>query len=136
MKLLSQPLKRVILCLLCVNIIASCSQGRLPGAPHAGHQTPGKQSGLASYYADKYQNRATANGELFDQSAMTAAHRSLPFGTRVRVINIKNGRYVIVRINDRGPFVKGRIIDLSKSAFASIANTRTGVIPVIIEIMR
>jgi len=136
MKLLSQPLKLAILCLLSVSIIAGCSQGRIAETNHAGHQTLSKQRGLASYYADKYQYRATASGELFDQSAMTAAHRSLPFGTRVKVINIKNGKYAIVRINDRGPFVQGRIIDLSKSAFASIANIRSGVIPVIIEIMR
>ena len=80
--------------------------------------------------------RQTANGELFDQYKKTAAHKTLPFGTIVKVINIRNGRSVIVRINDRGPFVRGRIIDLSKSAFSAIGNTRMGVIGVIVEVVR
>jgi rare lipoprotein A len=88
------------------------------------------QTGKASYYADKYQSRATASGELFDQSAKTAAHKTLPFGTYVRVTNLNNGKSIMVKINDRGPYVRGRIIDLSRSAFSAIANTREGVINV------
>jgi rare lipoprotein A len=97
----------------------------------AGYQ----ESGKASYYAMKYQNRKTASGERFDQWSNTAAHKKLPFGTRVRVTNIKNGKSVVVRINDRGPFVKGRIIDLSRSAFSSIGDLKSGVIKVRIEVI-
>ena len=72
--------------------------------------------GSASYYAAKFDGRRTASGERFDNAAMTAAHRTLPFGTLVRVTNLANGRSVIVRINDRGPFTAGRMIDLSRAA--------------------
>ena len=90
-------------------------------------------SGTASYYGAKFQGRRTASGEKFDMHAMTAAHRTLPFGTKVRVINTRNGESVVVRINDRGPFVRGLIIDLSKAAFERIASTRAGVIRVRLE---
>ncbi len=72
-----------------------------------------EQTGVASYY---WQGRGTASGERFNPDAMTAAHRSLPFNTKVEVTNLRNGRSVIVRINDRGPFIRGRIIDVSKAA--------------------
>jgi rare lipoprotein A len=75
------------------------------------------QSGAASWYGS---GRQTANGERFNPNGMTAAHRSLPFGTRVRVENKRNGRSVVVRINDRGPFVRGRIIDLAKGPARAI----------------
>jgi len=93
------------------------------------------QTGKASFYAMKYQYRKTASGETFNQLAKTAAHKKLPFGTRVKVTNTKNGRSIVVKINDRGPFVKGRIIDLSKSAFKKIGNTKLGVINVKIEVI-
>lgn len=94
------------------------------------------QYGQASYYAMKFHNRKTASGETFDQYAHTAAHKKLPFGTKVKVTNTQNRKSVIVRINDRGPFVKGRIIDLSRSAFERIGNLKSGVIPVKIEVIR
>lgn len=87
-------------------------------------------SGKASFYGSQHHNKQTASGERFDQGALTAAHRSLPFGTKVRVINTRNGKSVVVRINDRGPFVRSRIIDLSKAAFERIGSTRSGVIRV------
>ncbi|HMN38036.1 MAG TPA: septal ring lytic transglycosylase RlpA family protein [Hyphomicrobium sp.] len=80
----------------------------------------GGQSGIASWYGGKFHGRKTASGERYNQNALTAAHRSLPFGTRVRVTNTTNGNAVIVRINDRGPFVGGRVIDLSRAAANSI----------------
>jgi rare lipoprotein A len=83
----------------------------------------------------KFQSRKTASGEIFDQSAYTAAHKSLPFGTIVKVTNVRNDKSVIVRINDRGPFVRGRIIDLSRSAFSKIGNTSEGVIDVKLEVV-
>jgi len=93
------------------------------------------ESGKASFYASRYQNRKTASGERFNQDARTAAHRKLPFGTQVRVTNVTNGKSVVVRINDRGPFVKGRIIDLSRSAFKQIGDTDLGLISVKIEVI-
>ncbi|MDH4319233.1 MAG: septal ring lytic transglycosylase RlpA family protein [Desulfobulbaceae bacterium] len=85
------------------------------------------EKGKASYYAMKYQFSKTASGERFNNWGYTAAHRTLAFGTKVRVINRKNRKYVDVRINDRGPFVKGRIIDLSRAAFAKIGDIKRGV---------
>lgn len=74
------------------------------------------QRGVASYYCCYFHGRTTANGERFNQNAMTAAHKYLPFGSRVRVTNLRSGRSIVVRINDRGPYVGGRIIDLSRGA--------------------
>ncbi|MEO6681940.1 MAG: septal ring lytic transglycosylase RlpA family protein [Ginsengibacter sp.] len=91
------------------------------------------ETGKASYYADKFNGRRTANGEIFRQRKMTAASKTLPFGTIVRVKNLSNGKTVKVRINDRGPFVEGRIIDLSKKAARKIDMIRAGVQPVQIK---
>ena len=88
------------------------------------------ESGKASYYADKFYGRKTANGEVFKQRKKTAAHKTLPFGTKVTVTNLTNGRSVKVRINDRGPFVKGRMIDLSKKAAKKIDMVNAGVVNV------
>jgi rare lipoprotein A len=82
--------------------------------------------GIASYYGPGFHGRTTANGERFDSQAMTFAHRSLPFGTKVKVTNQDNGRSIIVRGNDRGPFYGNRIIDLSEGAFARIASRGQG----------
>jgi rare lipoprotein A len=84
------------------------------------------QAELAAYYGQEFAGRRTASGEKFNPSAMTAAHRTLPFGTRIRVTNSRNGRSIIVRINDRGPFVKGRAIDLSSGAARAIGMASTG----------
>jgi rare lipoprotein A len=78
------------------------------------------QQGHASWYGPGFHGRRTANGEIFNTNALTAAHRTLPFGTRVRVVNEKTGRSVIVRINDRGPFIGGRVIDLARGAAQQI----------------
>ena len=85
------------------------------------------ETGKASYYADKFNGRRTANGEIFRQRKKTAASKTLPFGTKVKVKNLSNGKTVKVRINDRGPFVAGRIIDLSKKAAKKIGMIRAGV---------
>ncbi len=79
-----------------------------------------KKMGMASYYGKKFQSRKTASGEIFNNNSMTAAHRTLPFGTHVLVTNVNNGKSVKVKINDRGPFIKKRIIDLTKTAFAKL----------------
>jgi rare lipoprotein A len=91
--------------------------------------------GIASWYGPGFHGRQTANGERFNQNEMTAAHRSLPFGTKVRVTNSNNGRSVIVRINDRGPYVGNRLIDLSAAAAQAIGLQSSGVGPVNIEIL-
>lgn len=85
------------------------------------------QTGKASYYSNKFNGRRTANGEKFRNSKRTAAHQTLPFGTKVKVINLRNGKSVKVRINDRGPFVAGRIIDLSRKAARRIDMVNEGV---------
>jgi len=95
-----------------------------------------KERGTASYYAKRFHNRKTASGERFNNRAMTAAHRTLPFGTEVIVKNINNNRSVKVRINDRGPFVKGRVIDLSRAAFSQIASLEEGLANVEIRIVK
>lgn len=86
--------------------------------------------GYGTYYGPQYHGRRTASGEVFDQYAMTAAHRTLPFGTRVRVTNRANGKSVIVRINDRGPFVAGVVIDLSFGAAQRIGLLSKGLVRV------
>ncbi len=87
--------------------------GRPPSVPPSAVQG---EEGIASWYGPGFNGKRTSNGEIYNMYAMTAAHRTLPFGTRVRVLDLENGRSVVVRINDRGPFVAGRIIDLSKAA--------------------
>lgn len=95
----------------------------------------GGQRGMATFYGDE-QGGKTASGEPFNKHGLTAAHRSLPFGTRVRVTNTKNGRSVIVRINDRGPYGnRGRIIDLSEAAARRLDMIDAGVVPVIVEVV-
>jgi rare lipoprotein A len=95
--------------------------------PSSSGKYDGTETGYASYYADKFEGRKTANGETFHQSKLTAAHKKLPFGTQVLVTNLANGRSVQVRINDRGPFVSGRIIDLTKTAANEIDMLGAGV---------
>jgi len=93
-------------------------------------------SGIASYYGRRFHGRRTANGERFNMRAMTAAHRTLPFGTRVRVTNPSNGRAVTVRINDRGPFIRGRSIDLSRAAAEKLGMISRGHARVKLEVVR
>jgi peptidoglycan lytic transglycosylase len=92
--------------------------------------TPKTMTGRASWYGEPHHGRLTASGEPFDMNALTAAHRSLPFGTRLRVVNLKNDRVVEVRINDRGPSTSGRVLDLSYAAARALGAVGTGVIPV------
>jgi rare lipoprotein A len=128
--------KIYILLFIVLTTLSACSQTPQNSKPNIKHSIANYESGKASYYADKYQGRQTANGERFNQNARTAAHKTLAFGTWVKVTNKRNSRSVVVRINDRGPFVKGRIIDLSKSAFSAIANRRLGVVEVVVEILQ
>ncbi len=94
------------------------------------------QRGKASYYDDSFAGKRTASGEIYNPKKLTAAHRTLPFGTRVRVINLFNDKSVIVRINDRGPFIKSRIIDLSRAAAERLDMIENGVVEVFIEVIQ
>lgn len=91
--------------------------------------------GIASFYSDALQGRPTASGEPYDAGRLTGAHKTLPLGTRVRVTNVANGRTVVVRINDRGPFVSGRVIDLSRAAADRLGMTEDGLARVELEIL-
>lgn len=114
-------------------LLAACSSQ--PDAGRGGNWQGYAETGLASYYADRYHNKRTASGERYQTNLNTAAHMTLPFGSMVRVTNLANGRSVVVKVNDRGAFKRGRIIDLSRSAFSAIGNTRAGLIKVKIEVM-
>ena len=93
------------------------------------------QVGLATWYGTSFAGKKTASGERFDMNAMTAAHKTLRMQTRVRVVNLKNGRSVVVRINDRGPYARGRIIDVSQAAARALGMIEAGVVPVRVEVL-
>ena len=119
----------IVACAMILICLSACSH-------RADVAIPGKyQTGQASWYGEKFNNTRTASGEKFDMNKLTAAHPTLPFNTIVRVENLNNGRTVKVRINDRGPFIKGRIIDLSRKAAEKLDMIREGVAPVRIEIL-
>ena len=105
--------KQILFSLLVISLLSSC-----------GYTT---RKGLASYYADSYEGKTTANGEIYRQGKITAAHKTLPFGTKVEVTNLSNNKSVVVRINDRGPYIRGRIIDLTKAAAKEIDMVGAGV---------
>lgn len=104
-------------------------------APLATPPAENVQTGVASWYGPNFQGKLTSNKEIYDMNDLTAAHKSLPFGTYVMVTNLANGKSVTVRINDRGPFVKGRIIDLSYAAATAVDMIGTGTAPVRLEIL-
>lgn len=115
--------------LTCLTLLSGCaSQGQGQLDPQ-GYRAEGQ----ASYYGARHHGNKTASGERFDQHALTAAHRSLPFGSRVQVTNLRNDKRVVVRINDRGPYAKKRIIDLSQKAAEQLDMLRDGVVPVRVE---
>ena len=147
-------IQRCILFMCCVMLVSACASKRTPTAKppesrqkayqrpytvlgqryeplqtHAGFV----QSGIASWYGDDFHGKKTSNGETYDMYAMTAAHKTLPLGVFVKVTNAANGSEAIVRVNDRGPFVKGRIIDLSYSAARALGVDIAGTAPVRIE---
>lgn len=109
----------------CICMIAASANGA---------SLPSPQEGLASVYGRQFNGQTTASGERYDSRALTAAHRTLPLGTQIRVTNLENGKSVRVRINDRGPHVRGRIVDLSSSAAAALGFS-TGVARVRVEIL-
>jgi rare lipoprotein A len=93
------------------------------------------QEGLVSWYGEQFHARPTASGQLFDSNAMTMAHPTLPFGTKVKVTNLRNGRSVVLTVNDRGPFVGKRIADLSQAAAATLGMLRRGIAHARLEVL-
>jgi len=138
-----------LLAVLCLAATGCASAGRrdagpeteipprsAPSAPIAQPPSGGAvQTGKASWYGEPHHGRKTASGEIYDMNKLTAAHRTLPLGTRLRVTNVDNGRSVVVRVNDRGPFVDGRVIDLSRAAARELGVRGAGVITVRIEVL-
>ena len=111
-----------------VGLVAGCAGSRgQAGAPNW------REQGLASWYGADFHGRRTANGERYNMYAMTAAHKTLPLGTQIVVINQQTGRRIRVRVNDRGPFVAGRIVDLSLAAARALGSAEAGVVPVTLE---
>lgn len=93
------------------------------------------QSGVASYYADRFHGRKTASGVRYNKNTLSAAHKTLPLGTKVEVTDARSGKRVVVKINDRGPFVKGRVIDLSRAAARKLGMIKKGVTPVKVKVL-
>ena len=116
----------LLCCLMAALALASC----------AGSKSAFIQTGQGSYYADKFAGRPTASGVPYRPNAFTAAHNPLPFGTRIEVTNQRNGRKVQVTVNDRGPHVKGRIVDVSKKAARQLDLIEAGVVPVQVRVLK
>ncbi|MGF1748528.1 septal ring lytic transglycosylase RlpA family protein [Vibrio cionasavignyae] len=126
----------IISTVLALTVLAGCSSVSTNASPKTQEYARKHQlTGLASWYGSKFHGRLTASGEKYNMRALTAAHKTLPFGTVVRVINTENNKSVDVKINDRGPYVKGRTIDLSQKAFEKVGSIKQGVVPVRIEIL-
>ena len=126
------PAKGPVFLLAALAFLAIMRAADAPGVPPKPDHS---ESGVASWYGYPYHGRHAADGEIYDMDKLTAAHRTLPFGTRVRVVNLRNDKAVNVRINDRGPFIEGRIIDLSKAAARAIDLVLPGIAPVRIELI-
>ena len=121
---------RIILCLCCALMMSACGIAKKPTGVY-------KTDVSASYYHDKFNGRKTASGAIFNNNKLTTAHPSLPFGTQLKVTNRANGKSVIVTVTDRGPFTKGRELDLTKRAFMGITDNKIkGVLQVDIEIVK
>ncbi len=135
-----------------VFLLAACSSGpdtstgakrqvgqpySVNGATYVPREVPGYDTvGIASWYGQRYHGRRTASGEIFDMNLPTAAHPTLPFGTRVQVTNLENGRAVVLKINDRGPFVRRRIIDVSRRAAQVLGFAKRGTARVRVQLLR
>ena len=127
---------------LCALIVSGCAHKKrvqrppAPPAPSGGPRVGDTETGVASWYGYPYHGRPAANGEIYDMEKLTAAHRTLPFETWVRVVNLANNKFVEVRITDRGPFAEGRIIDLSHAAARAIDMIGPGTATVRVEVVR
>ena len=124
--------RHIVIFLLLLSVITACSSSK-----SASSYAVYNKKAVACYYADKFNGKKTASGEVFSNSKYTAAHRKLPFGTKVRVTNKANNKSTVVTINDRGPFSAGKDIDLTKKAFLEIADNKNhGELNVILETIK
>jgi rare lipoprotein A len=114
---------------------SGCASTKPPRATGAAPAPGTRIVGFASWYGQRHQGHATASGEAFDMNKLTAAHRTMPFGTRLRVTNVDNGRSVVVRVNDRGPWVNDRVLDVSLAAAKTLGMTGDGVTKVEIVVL-
>ncbi|MDX9758962.1 MAG: septal ring lytic transglycosylase RlpA family protein [Bacteroidota bacterium] len=126
--------------LLLVLLLSACSSTREVSDWHDIRNYPlldvlEEDEGVASYYHNKFHGRRTANGERYDRTQFTAAHRDYPFGSWLRVVSLENGNDVIVRVNDRGPFVRSRVIDLSRAAAEQLDMLHDGLMRVRVEVL-
>jgi rare lipoprotein A len=127
----------LLLVVLALATVGCATASRTSAPDSAGGPEPGTRiDGLASWYGQQHQGLKTASGERFDMNKLTAAHRTLPFGTRLRVTNVENGKSVVVRVNDRGPHVSGRVLDLSHRAAQALGMTEGGVARVEVVVLR
>jgi len=127
-----------IIALIVILLTAGCASFSDSGPSYALYETKPQsvEYGKASFYGGRWIGRLTANGEHYHADDCTAAHKKLPFNTRVRVTNLKNGKKVLVRINNRGPYAKGRILDLSVQAAKQLDMMGDGIIPVMAEVLK
>lgn len=129
-------MKNYFFVVLGLSVVSALAAQEGPTGPSAGRAAPTgafRQEGIASWYGAEFEGRPTASGEIFNAKLLTAAHPSLPFGTILTVTNTHNGKKVVVRVNDRGPFVAARIIDVSRAAAVQLDMIVTGTAPVVIE---
>ena len=122
-------MKSILTFILLIGFIAMGGAGLYNGATWL------SGSGKASWYGDQFHGKKTASGKTYDMYELTAAHKTLPFGTKVKITNQRNGKSVVVEVNDRGPFVKTRQFDLSKEAFKTIGNLDRGLMPIDYEVI-
>ncbi|HWI26810.1 MAG TPA: septal ring lytic transglycosylase RlpA family protein [Stellaceae bacterium] len=127
-------MRRFLPVMLLLALLAACAAPPPPPPAPPPERATFSETGIASWYGPHHQGRLTANGERFDQRDFTAANRNLPFDTVLRVTNLDNGRSVKVRVNDRGPYVKGRILDLSAAAATALGMRKDGIAHVRLEI--
>ena len=127
---------RLPILLVLVSLVFTLGCGTSRGMVRAPDGNRHEVQGLASWYGERFQGRPTASGEPFDMYAYTAAHKTLPFGTTVRVRDVETRKTVVVRINDRGPFVQGRVIDLSYAAARDLGMVQAGVREVELKVLR
>lgn len=117
------------------NIIVNATKSNPKDIEEAVEEAKEKITGIVSWYADKFHGKKTSSGEAYDKNDFTAAHKTLPFGTKVKVTNQDNGKSVIVKINDRGPHSKNRLMDLSRAAFSEIGSVNSGILKVEMEVV-
>lgn len=131
--------RKLLLIVLCLQLASCASSVRYSTDQTSNigsYSNPYSEIGYASFYGDSFVGKVTASGEIYDANQLTAAHRSLPFGTKLKVTNLENRQSVVVRVNDRGPFVSGRIIDLSNRAAKELGIIQKGMARVQIEIVK